>query len=134
DPEPLLRHRREDRYSVNAVAVSGDGRTVVSGGDDAVVLRAVGRVADARPLLRHEGAVRAVAVSGDGRTVASGGDDACLLLYSESGGSDGGKAHRAGFLGMTSIICIAVAASAPVIIAGLSNGQVLHLRIENADA
>ena len=60
---------------VDAVAVSADGRTAVSGGGDGTVrVWDLAGTAAPRVLTGHAGGVQAVAVSADGRTAVSGGD------------------------------------------------------------
>jgi hypothetical protein len=67
---------------VGSVAVSGDGQTIVSRGEDGSV-----RLWDAEghaigaPLRGHEGEVYSVAVSGDGQTIVSGGEDGSVRLW-----------------------------------------------------
>src|SRR5688572_16865491 len=61
---------------INAIALSSDGRFLVSGSNDNTIRlwdMATGSVL--RTLVGHEKPVLAVAVSGDGRWIASGGDD-----------------------------------------------------------
>ena len=74
---------RAGRVCSTVLALSADGRTVASGGDDGTA-----RVWDAQTgeLLRifsegHYGQVSSVALSADGRTLLSGGADgfACVL-------------------------------------------------------
>jgi WD40 repeat protein len=72
---------------VRGVALSADGRWVVSSGPDAAI-----RVWDTRDgvLLTtfegHTGAARAVAISADGGTIASSGLDATVRLWDARGG------------------------------------------------
>ena len=67
---------------IRGVAISGDGRTAVSGGDDGTVrVWDLAGAAAPRLLTGHAGAVLAVAVSGDGRTAVSGGDDGTVRVW-----------------------------------------------------
>jgi WD40 repeat protein len=71
------------------VAVSRDGGTVVSGGEDCVVRcwTRQGGNADS-PLITHKGWVNAVAVSGAGDTVVSGGWDGAVRRWTRQGGEE----------------------------------------------
>lgn len=67
---------------VRAVAVSGDGRTLVSGGFDQSVIRwSLQRNAAEQVLRLHEGAVNAIVTAPDGR-FASAGEDGKIALWS----------------------------------------------------
>ena len=69
-----------------AVAVSGDGRTAVSGGYDGTVrVWDLARTDSPRVLTGHDGPVRTVAVSADGRTAVSGGDDGTVRVWDLTG-------------------------------------------------
>ena len=69
-----------------AVAVSADGRTAVSGGDDGTVrVWDLAGTAAPRVLTGHDGRVRAVAVSADGRTAVSGGADGTVRVWDLAG-------------------------------------------------
>jgi WD40 repeat protein len=124
DPATLYEHRGP----VSSVAVSADGRVVVSGGYDCTVRRAVDGRADDEPLYEHGQKVRSVAISGDGRVVASGGDDHILRLHLD------GRGVVAGLSGIGAVEYVVMARKAPVVVAVLGNGQVLHIRIENLPA
>ena len=70
----------------HAVAVSADGRTAVSGGDDGTVrVWDLAGTAAPRVLTGHDRWVRAVAVSADGRTAVSGGDDGTVRVWDLAG-------------------------------------------------
>ena len=88
-PEPplWLRSLEGHTHLVTAVALSADGRTIVSGSFDRTV-----KVWDAhdgrllRSLEGHTDAVRAVAVSPDGRTIVSGSHDRTVKVWEAESG------------------------------------------------
>ena len=67
---------------MNSVALSGDGRYIVSGSDDGTVavwdLQTGARLHE---LTGHHGGVRSVALSGDGRHIVSGSDDGTVAVW-----------------------------------------------------
>ncbi len=68
--------------SVTAIALSADGRFLVSGSmDQTLKVWDAGNAIVLRTLYGHEKAVLAVAVSPDGRWIVSGGDDATVRLW-----------------------------------------------------
>jgi len=107
---------------VQAVAVSADGRTAVSGGDDGTV-----RVWDLagttapRVLTTHDGAVYAVAVSADGQTAVSGGD---RMVRVWDLASDREQARW-----MADAVVLAVAVNTATTLAGDTTGQVHELQL-----
>src|SRR5664279_2697704 len=61
---------------VGAVAVTTDGRTIISAGEDGTVRTPSRDTSQPRhPLTGHTGPVLAVAVTTDGRTIISAGED-----------------------------------------------------------
>jgi len=79
---PLQQTLQSHGGMVLAVAVTADGTTAVSGGDDALVR--VWDLATSRQqaaLTGHKGAVRAVAVTADGTTAVSGGEDGSVRVW-----------------------------------------------------
>ena len=67
---------------VTSVALSGDGRHIVSGSDDGTVavwdLQTGARLHE---LTGHQGGVNSVALSGDGRHIVSGSDDGTVAVW-----------------------------------------------------
>ncbi|WP_448541461.1 WD40 repeat domain-containing protein, partial [Roseiflexus sp.] len=91
DPQPepplWLRSLEGHTHWVSAVALSPDGRTIVSGSRDCTVKvwdNASGRLL--RSLDSHTDWVRAVAFSPDGRTIVSGADDGTVKVWDASTG------------------------------------------------
>ncbi len=87
---------------VSSVALSGDGRTALSGGDDGTVRvwdLATGRCSAV--LEGHTDGVSSVALSGDGRTAVSGGEDGTVRVWdlAPAAAPPSSKATPAGVLG-----------------------------------
>jgi WD40 repeat protein len=84
-PFPLHGHTG----AVNALAFNGDGRLLVTAGDDQIarVWRITMAGPDSTPLLikGHEQAVDAVTLSADGRRLATGGHDKTIRVWDLSG-------------------------------------------------
>ena len=74
---------------MNAVALSGDGKTAVSGSDDKTLkVWDVATGKELRTLEGHGGWVNAVALSGDGRTAVSGSSDKTLKVWDVATGKE----------------------------------------------
>jgi WD40 repeat protein len=72
---------------VRSVAVSPDGRTLISGSDDHTLkLWDVASGREMRTFKGHDDYVRSVAFSPDGHTIASGGDDKTIKLWDVASG------------------------------------------------
>ncbi|AVH66666.1 nSTAND1 domain-containing NTPase [Nostoc sp. 'Peltigera membranacea cyanobiont' N6] len=79
---PLCGHEGD----VISVAISADGQTIVSGGEDGTVrLWNLQGLPLTEPFRGHEGDVWSVAVSADGQTIVSGGEDGTVRLWNLQG-------------------------------------------------
>ncbi|MGH1396809.1 MAG: caspase family protein, partial [Trichormus sp.] len=71
---------------VLSVAMSQDGKTIVSGGEDGSVrLWNLQGLSLAEPFRGHQGVVWSVAISSDGQTIVSGGEDGTVRLWNLQG-------------------------------------------------
>jgi WD40 repeat protein len=75
-----------DQGRVSSVAISSDGKTIVSGGVDGTV-RLWGSNGQplTEPFKGHQRRVSSVAISSDGKTIVSGGDDGTVRLWGING-------------------------------------------------
>ncbi|OKH57177.1 NACHT and WD repeat domain-containing protein, partial [Scytonema sp. HK-05] len=71
--------------SVNLVAISTDGQTIVSGGDDGKVRLWDSKGKQVTEWRGHQGDVNSVVISTDKRTIVSGGDDGKVRLWDSKG-------------------------------------------------
>ncbi len=79
---PVLMDRRADARSVTALAVTPDGRQVVTGGYHGIITTWDARTGDQIAERRgHVGQIQALAVSADGQWLASGSLDRTLRLW-----------------------------------------------------
>lgn len=120
-PDPaLLRIIGGHTDSVSAVAVTADGRTVVSGSYDRTV-----RVWDAatgeerRRLEGHTDSVTAVAVAADGWTVVSASEDRTVRMWDTATGAERGR-----FLHTSPVYAVAVTLDGRTVVSGSTGGTV----------
>ena len=116
---PLIGHRR----AVSAVAVSADGRFLVSGGDDRTVRiwdLSTATEGGAR-LTGHQGEVHAVALRADGRLAVSGGEDGTVRIWDMATGTQLG-APLTGHQG--EVYAVAVSADGRLAVSGGEDGTV----------
>jgi WD40 repeat protein len=80
--QPIAQPFKGHSGYVLSVAISTDGKTIVSGGDDRTV-RLWNQQGQpiAQPFKGHSGSVYSVAISTDGKTIVSGGDDRTVRLW-----------------------------------------------------
>jgi WD40 repeat protein len=79
----LLKGHEGEAYSV---AISTDGQTIISGGEDGTVRmwNLKGQLL-VKPFKGHKGYVYSVAISTDGKTIISGGEDGTVRLWNRNG-------------------------------------------------
>ncbi|MHC5775663.1 nSTAND1 domain-containing NTPase [Nostoc sp.] len=114
---PLRGH--ED--NVSSVAISADGETIVSGGNDGTVrLWNLQGQTLAEPLRGHEGYVSSVAISADGETIVSGGYDGTVRLWNLQGQTlaEPLRGHEG------SVNSVAISADGETIVSGGNDGTV----------
>jgi WD domain, G-beta repeat len=75
------------------VAISANGKTIVSGGQDGTVLRWNAQTGTpiGQPLTGHLGSVDSIAISADGKTIVSGGQDGTVRLWNAETGAPIGQ-------------------------------------------
>ena len=75
-----------DEYTVFAVALTPDGKTIVSGGEDKTIrLWDTSGKPIGQPFKGHQDRVNSVALTPDGKTIVSGGEDKTIRLWDTSG-------------------------------------------------
>jgi WD40 repeat protein len=108
---------------VYAVAVTADGRTAVSGGDDGTVrVWDLAGTAAPRVLTGHDGQVRGVAVTADGQTAVSGGGDGTVRVWDLAGDQEQAR-------WIADVDILAVALNTAITVVGDTVGQVHALQL-----
>ena len=112
---------------VNAVALTPDGKKVISASsDNTLKLWNLETGEDERTFKGHSASVTAVALTPDGKKVISASWDNTLKLWNLETGKE-----IATFTGEAPFYCCAVAADGVTIVAGEFSGRVHFLRLEN---
>jgi WD40 repeat protein/energy-coupling factor transporter ATP-binding protein EcfA2 len=127
-PAPVLRGQQD---GVRAVALTADGKTVLSGGDDGSLLRFDLRHPDGQPALLGtlSGPVRAVAVRADGTLLAAGSANGEITLWDlRSSASPRPLSGRGG--GVSSL---AFQPGGPLLAAGSTDGMVRLWNVEHPE-
>jgi WD40 repeat protein len=79
---PKPKQSYEYPESIHAVVFTPDGKTLISGGEDKlVILRDPVTGAERRRLEGHIGSVISIAIAADGKTIASGSEDGTALIW-----------------------------------------------------
>ncbi|MEW6491157.1 MAG: hypothetical protein AB1589_01210, partial [Cyanobacteriota bacterium] len=116
--------------SVNAVAVTADGKRAISGSFDTTLK--VWNLETGEELFSlkgHSDWVNAVAVTGDSKQAISASDDNTLKLWDLETGE-----VIASFTGEYPLSCCAVAPDGVTLVAGERSGRVHFLRLEGMEA
>ncbi|HEY9709171.1 MAG TPA: hypothetical protein V6D48_13295, partial [Oculatellaceae cyanobacterium] len=116
-------------HSVNAVAVTADGKRAISGSVDHTLKRWNLETGEELFTLNgHSDWVSAVAVTADGKRAISGSVNSTLKLWNLETGE-----VIASFTGESPIFCCAVAPDGVSIVAGEQSGRVHFLRLEGIE-
>ena len=113
-------------YSVSAIAVTPDGKTVISGSsDNTIKIWDVVTGTEKFTLQGHSYSVSAIAVTPDGKTVISGSRDNTIKIRDLAT-----RKEIATFTGESPIKCCGVAADGVTIVAGEQSGGLHFLRLQ----
>ncbi|MEQ8463408.1 WD40 repeat domain-containing protein [Coleofasciculus sp. E1-EBD-02] len=125
---PLRRTLTGHSGVVNAVAVTPDGKRVVSGAEDYTLK--VWKLETGRELFSlhgHTGIVKSVTVTPDGKQIISVSNDKMLKVWDLET-----RKIVASFKGDGALICCAVAPDGVTIVAGGASGRIHFLQLENS--
>ncbi|MBF2009491.1 MAG: WD40 repeat domain-containing protein [Chlorogloeopsis fritschii C42_A2020_084] len=108
---------------VSSIAISTDGQTIISGGEDGTV-RMWNRKGQplGEPFKGHQVYVSSVAISTDGQTIISGGQDGTVRMWNRKG-QPLGEPFK-GHLVSTSVLAVAISVDGQTIISGGQDGTV----------
>jgi WD40 repeat protein len=85
-PEVVLKGHRG---AVNSIAISADGKRIISGGEDRIVrIWDIEKRAEIQTLVGHKSQVLSVAFSPDGKRVVSGDKDKTIMVWDAIDGSE----------------------------------------------
>ena len=130
----LTIHNDDDAHYVLSVAVTPDGKKVISGLEGAGLSSMDNRLKvwdletteELLTLIGHCQRVEAVVVTPNGRRVVSGSDDKTLKVWDLQTGE-----VLATFAAEGAVECCAIAPDGCTVVAGDSGGRIYHLKIEN---
>ncbi|MFM6619085.1 MAG: WD40 repeat domain-containing protein [Dolichospermum sp.] len=126
---PLIRTLEGHTCSVITIAVTPDGKTVISGSDDQTIkIWDLGTGTEKFTFEGHTYSVRAIALTPDGKTVISGSDDNTIKIWDLTTGNE-----IATFTGESPILSCAVASDGVTIVAGEASGRLHFLRLQGKE-
>ncbi len=77
---------RTDQGSIQSVAISADGQTIISGGEDGTVKMWNSKILTQNGLFKaYEGPVRSLAISEDGQMIFGGSEDGTVKIWNRQG-------------------------------------------------
>ncbi|MFM6908483.1 MAG: WD40 repeat domain-containing protein, partial [Dolichospermum sp.] len=114
---------------VNVIALTPDGKTVISGSNDKTIkIWDLGTGTEKFTVKGYSKYVNAIAVTPDGKTLISGSSDKTIKIWDLVT-----RKEIATFTGESSITCCAVASDGVTIVAGEASGRLHFLRLQGKE-